>query len=186
MHQPHYLIPAHARGKETDIACGFTAESIDDASDLFVDAKDRLLAVTDWSDYGSLESVHFRLADSHGNTVRRHARRGDHILVSSAGDGDQPATSFDRYTIEALEYDDYPDENRETFAIRLRPTVSEGADAPNDTATIVIGRTGLVLSAVYHGRNRADTDDDLWHGLEEEQWGMLMKGLLDYYDQDML
>jgi hypothetical protein len=64
--------------------------------------------------------------------------------------------------------------------------VPEGTDAPYDTATIVIGRTGLVLSAVYHGRNRAVNDDDLWHGLEEEQWSMLMKGLLDYYDQDML
>ena len=186
MQHTHYLIPAHAEGTETDIACGFTAESVDDAADLFVDAKDRLLAVTDWAEFGALESVHFRLADSHGHVVRRHARRGDHILIATQPDGGLPVTEFDSYTIEALEYDDYPDENRETFAIRLRPSATDGEAAPNDTATIVIGRSGLSLSAVYHGRNRAVSDDALWHGLGEEQWSMLMKGLLDYYDQDML
>jgi len=180
----HYLVPDHAEGVETDIAFKLTAETTEDAEDLFVDAKDRLLAVTDWAQFGGFDVIHFRLADSNGHIVRRHARRGDHILISVGGDGSQPIEEFDSFTIDALEYDDYPDTGTETFAIRMHPSgqaaVAEGTK--QDTATIVIKRKGNDLAAIYHGRNKTTGAKDLWHGLETTHWEALMSGMLDYFD----
>ncbi len=185
MQEKHYLVPQHEEGTATDIVHNMPAETTEDAEDLFVDAKDRLLDVGNWARYAGLEDVHFRLADGHGHIVSRHARRADHILINNAGEA--PSADYDWFTINALEYDDYPDTNVETFAIRLSPSAnprssSNGiAATARDTSTIVVERRGVLLSAIYHARNNTDENDGTWHGLQETQWQSLMKGLLEYY-----
>jgi hypothetical protein len=183
MQTTHYLVPAHTIGSETDIVCKVGCDSVDDASYIFVDAKDRLLAVTDWATVGVLEEVRFQLRDAAGHPVRRHARRNDHILIG-LGSASQPSADQDAYVIEALEYDDYPDTDEETFAVRLKPVVQ--ADGDTDTTTIVVGRRGKDLYASYHGRNRRPDDHDLWHGLTAGQWESLMSGLLRDEDDGLM
>lgn len=179
----HYLVPAHTIGSETDIVCKVGCDSVDDASFIFVDAKDRLLAVTDWATVGALDEVRFQLNDAAGHPVRRHARRHDHILIGPGSPGQQTADQ-DAYVIEALEYDDYPDTDEETFAVRLKPV--DQAEGNTDTTTIVVGRRGKDLYASYHGRNRRTDDDDLWHGLTAGQWEALMIGLLRDEDDGLM
>ncbi|MBE2289254.1 MAG: hypothetical protein IAE95_06840 [Chitinophagaceae bacterium] len=183
MQTTHYLVPAHTIGSETDIVCRVGCDSVDDASFIFVDAKDRLLAVTDWATVGVLDEVRFQLQDATGHLVRRHARRHDHILIVSGSAG-QPTADHDAYVIEALEYDDYPDTDEETFAVRLKPV--DQPDGDTDTTTIVVGRRGKDLYASYHGRNRQTNADDLWHGLTTAQWEALMSGLLRDEDDGLM
>ncbi len=180
----HYLVQGHEGGVSVDIVYRFVADMIEEAEDLFVDAKDRLLEVSDWAKFGGINAIHFRLADGSGHAVRRHARRGDHILISQTKDaGGQLTEAFDSFTIDALEYDDYPDDNLETFAIRMHATGREDADdeGVKGTSTIVVARRDMLLSATYHGRSNAASNDGLWHELEESQWAALMKGLIEYY-----
>lgn len=183
MAELHYLVPEHNEGTETDIMHSLSAETTDDAEDLFVDIKDRLLNVTNWGKYAGMAEVSFGLADSSGRKVTRHARRGDHVLVTTALTN--ATAQYDWLTIEALEYDDYPDTSMETFAMRLRPSAQPGqGDAPDksaDTTTIVVLRNQHVLSAIYHGRNHAASNGDMWQGIPNDGWSALIKGMLEYY-----
>lgn len=185
MQDNHYLVPQNTEGVATDITHSMPAETTEDAEDLFVDAKDRLLDVNNWAKYGNLSRVHFRLADHNGHPVSRHMRRTDHIVIHI--DGSDNAADVDWFTIDALEYDDYPDQNAETFAIRLSPTQQTGTgastagNAGTDTSTIVVERQGVSLIATYHGRNNITDESDVWHGLEVNEWQQLMNGLLEYF-----
>jgi hypothetical protein len=178
----HYLVPEHNEGTETDIIHSLSAETTDDAEDLFVDIKDRLLNVTNWDKYAGMAEVCFGLADSSGHKVKRHARRGDHVLVTTISHATE---QYDWLTIEALEYDDYPDTGMETFAMRLRPSVhpdnADKTDISADTTTIVVLRNQQELSAIYHGRNHAIGNGATWQGIPNEGWSALIKGMLEYY-----
>ena len=203
MTEQHYLVPLQNEGFEKDITHSVVAKTIEDAEDWFVDAKERLLDVNNWEKYSPSLSVEFRLADSHGKGVKRGARRHDHIRIDIPGysNGHGNPGGFDWATIEAMEYDDYPDDSMETFALRIRP--SEHPQYQNDdvsnlfpgndvSCTFVITRQGKNLLAAYHGRNElvhsytvisdAVNESELisggWLGLSDIQWTDLMKGLL--------
>jgi hypothetical protein len=179
MQETHYLVPQNNEGTATDIVYSVLCDMVEEAEDLFVDAKDRLLDVGNWAKYAYMGAVQFGLADSHQHVVNRHARRGDHILIT---DAKAAIGGLDWFTIHALEYDDYPDTNLETFAIRLSPSTQLAAGDVADTAIIVIERKGTALSATFHGRNNITAEQQSWQGLTEPQWAALMKGLIEYYD----
>lgn len=167
----HYLVPIHTTGTETDISCSIGTESAEEASFVFVDAKNRLLNIEKWATYAGFTQINFVLTDTRSNIVHRTARRTDHIHIVTGPD----KNDRDAYVIDALEYDDYPDYNRETFALRMHPT---GGDAENDTATIVIERRRDALMAIYHARNHTGKDDMLWHGIPAAAWSQLMQSIL--------
>jgi hypothetical protein len=161
MPEIHYLVPKQTDGLEKDLTHSIAPDSVEIADDRFVDAKERLLDVNNWNRYSALTGITFLLADGHGLHLKRRARKNDHIRLSLPSSVPGIPGSYDWAKIEAIEYDDYPDLNMETFALRLRPciepksgneqTVSEftyhGA-----TATIVIERRGRMIFATYHGR----------------------------------
>ncbi len=175
MPEQHYLVPHNYDGEQTDIVYGITTEFVEDAEDLFVDAKDRLLEVNKWAVFAGFSSLSFALADGQGHMLKRRLHRHDHIIISSPGEG-----TADRFTVDALEYDDYPDDDYETFAVRMH--ISGHDPEVSKTSTMVIARHGKNLSATYHGRNKSDMRDDLWHGLERAEWGMLVRGLIESVD----
>jgi len=187
MQEQHYLVPHQYEGSKKDLDYSIPADTVEDAEDWFVDAKDRLWNVNHWEQNSPAINVQFKLTDTHGNAVNRKAHKGDHIRIDTEGAG----TGFDWVIIEAIEYDDYPDVNLETFAIHVRPSYDPkenqfvlSADN-NATSTIVIERRVKRLIASYHGRNEGagedtpGTGDAAWLGLSELQWGSLLKGLLD-------
>jgi len=175
MSSQHYLIPTHKGGAETDISFRTTATDTEDAEDWFIDAKDRLLDVNNWATFAHQQQFSFQLTESHLQPVSRTVRRADHLLIKT-----EDNTLHDAYVIDALEYDDYPDEQKETFAIRMHPTesVPDAEGYISDTATIVVERNGIHLAATYHARNSATGHTDLWHGIPASGWAAVMQGLL--------
>ena len=194
MDKNHYLVPTQQEGLEKDITHSVMAPAIEDAEDWFVDAKERLMAVNNWKKWSAMTSAEFKLTDSNGNTVNRSARNGDHIRIDLPDNFDM-AGGFDWVTIEAIEYDDYPDLSTETFAMRLRPSehpLNKNANGTPDftandaSSTFVIERRGKRLSATYHGRNEAEETDSnvivakaAWLGLSDVQCAALIKGFVE-------
>ena len=191
MQDNHYLVPAQLHGNEKNIAYNIDVKTVEDAEDWFVDAKERLLDVNNWKKYSAGISMDFKLTDIHGKVLNRKAHNHDHIRI------DMPAQAggFDWVAIEALEYDDYPDMDIETFAMRVRPgndpANKQDSTAIGDaTSTIVIERIGKKLIASYHGRNESSknsnaqqehntTENAFWLGLSDTEWAKLIKGLID-------
>ena len=201
MNEQHYLVPLQNDGFEKDITHAVTAKTVEDAEDWFVDAKERLLDVNNWEKYAPTISAEFRLADNHGKGLKRSARRYDHIRIDIPGTVSSTPGGFDWATIEVIEYDDYPDDSTETFALRIRPSehpqykTTDGQDLfldANASSTFVITRQGKSLFAAYHGRNEpahsyavangghedSEPTYNGWLGLSDTQWADLMKGLL--------
>ena len=175
------MVPFDPEGSKRDIEQSIDVGSIEDAEYLFVDIKDKLLDVNNWNKYATGMATAFRLTDSHGIGVGRHARKGDLIRISE----EQPI-GFEWGCIEAIEYDDYPDESMETFALRARnvpdPSTrtghakeSEGSEA---TFTIVIERRKAMLFISWHGRSAKETTDGKWLDLPDKEWSDLVNGLL--------
>jgi hypothetical protein len=200
MYQHHYLVPEQLEGLKKDITESLAAVTIEVAEDLFVDAKERLLDVNNWKRYSADANATFTLTDSHGNTVKRRARRGDHIRIDAPGAGID-GSGFDWAAIEAIEYDDYPDVNMETFAMRLRacfnPMHKTGMGTghypeQDATSTLVIERLGRKVYSTYHGRNEFEEDVSAhsasrhvltvapcaWLGLSDIQCTALIKGFI--------
>jgi hypothetical protein len=175
MYENHYLVPAREQGDLKDVACSITAPDTDEAEYAFVDAKDRLLDINSWNKYCPAIGIGFRLTDSHGIGVGRHARKGDLMRMQRLNSDINKPEGFDWAVIEAIEYDDYPDVSMEVFAIRLKtaanPLNKEVQEDNDATATFVIERRQSKLYAAYHGRNAADGEE----GATNEEWMSLVR-----------
>ncbi len=100
--------------------------STDDAEDLFIVAKERLLDVSDWRD-----GYTYTLTDGHKRKAHRNAHSGDFIK-----------TDNDTWVyINKIQYDDYPDIGGESITMFM--------NTESDTEsmhTIAINRVGKVLT----------------------------------------
>jgi hypothetical protein len=200
MSLPHKLVPEQTQGIKKDLKADIVAHDTDEADELFVLAKDRLLNLNNWKETSASASATFQLTDKQGNELSRPAHTGDYIRIKIPAPGTDAGDGYDWVHIEAIEYDDYPDEEMETIAMRVRP-----ASAPvnsNDatahfftaeaTSTFVIERRGRHLIAHYYGRNeKANTESKLldnarnvaisvgaWLGGSDLQWESLLQGWL--------
>lgn len=102
--------------------------SIEDAEDLFVLAKDRLLDISDWNDGQT-----YVLTDGHKQKAHRNAHSGDFIKIEGQKE--------EWIVINKIQYDDYPDINGETITLFM----STNSDTES-MHTIAINRVGKVLS----------------------------------------
>lgn len=100
----------------------------------------------------------FVLTDNNGKHVHRPAHKGDYIKVQSLINNEVVDWAY----IEAIEYDDYPNVDVETIAIRLHPGMNPLDKNDDKTAThiYVIERHNKTLHITYHSRNNAATDED--------------------------
>ena len=200
----HKLVPTQEQGVQKDFKHDYIANSIDDASELFIKAKNRLLDINNWKEYSAAFSATFKLTDNQGQEVHRSAHAGDYIKIDIPGPGSSTGDGFDWVHIEAIEYEDYPDEDYETIALKVRPAsnpTSQNDDTAHffknaATSTFVIARRGRHLVSHYHGRNEvANTETPLldttrnlaisvgaWVGGSDAQWKSLITGLIDFKD----
>lgn len=170
----HYMVPDQQTGEWLDLEVAAALETLEDAEELFVLAKDRMLDVNNWHGLTGWQHIKLELVDKHGNVVSRTARRDDHILVHSGQE------DTDWLVVDSLEYDDYPDDVAETFAIRLH-YAGEAAQAADHkaSATIVVGRTMKRCYVAWHGRNHTN-DVGHWHNLSRPEWEQLLSALLAF------
>lgn len=153
-----------------------TTTYTEDAEDLFVDAKEKLLDVNNWKRYSGMAVADFRLIDGHGRPVKRKAHRGDHIKIEMAGQTDHYCM-----VIDAIEYDDYPDLSMETFTLRLRPCVDDNDTDDESTSvaregTMVIERRNRKLFASF--QEKGDPSESGWFCFTNDQWNSLVKGFI--------
>lgn len=154
-------IPEQQHGSSKDIKKQVIMESQEDAEDLFLLAKERLLNVNEWKNIVDGNSAAFLLTDNYGEPLHRNAHLGDYIQIDIPGPGTITGNAKDWVKIEAITYDDYPDENGESLLIQLRPTAKPGDEDTHTahffddtaTSTIQVKRWGKIVAAYYYGRN---------------------------------
>jgi len=176
--EAHYLIPDNKKGIQVDLVHEEVYACIEDAEDLFVDAMKRLLIVNKWHQYAA--NVKVKLTDNHDKEVTRRAHSKDHVQFII--DNNAPVT----FSIDAIEYDDYPDDNKESIAIRVSPIQDSGTAAIDPdfaTNTLVIERDHAKLVASYHGRNNDEKKDtDEWQGLNENKIQEFITNIISFKD----
>lgn len=187
MLEEQYLTGQQGDGGSMLIAYSVEVETIEDAEDLFVDAKDRMLDINNWTKYSGSNAFSLKLTDSHGHDVSRHARRGDHVFASNSGPGMEEESDW--LFVSALQYDDYPDDNLETFAIKLMLTeLPKGDEAFNDPAddpvtSIVVERNRLNVRATLMPATDHHAHDTVIAVMPDSEWQLLMKGLIEYFGE---
>ncbi|MCD6063881.1 MAG: hypothetical protein K0R82_1792 [Flavipsychrobacter sp.] len=203
MEHPSHDIPEHEHGAKKSLKHSYSAENADDAEELFVVAKNRLLDVNNWDKTAETTSASFQLTDHHGKDLHRKAHTGDYIKIKIPGPGSKTGDGYDWVHIEQIAYDDYPDEHTEDILMQVRPC---SAPTNNDedvahffkedaTSTFIIERHGKLLVAHYYGRNEVpntnmESPTDMVRntvvaagaiiGLSDVQWSNLIKGFLAF------
>jgi hypothetical protein len=195
-------VPEQHSGVHKDLKHEVTFESIEDAEDFFLLAKERLLDVNSWERTNKTINTRFRIADRHGNEINRKVHKGDLIVIDIPGPGPSSGDSKDWVQVEELAYDDYPDEDREDITLRLRPVSNP---ATSDTApahfftseassSFVLERIHNKVIIHYHGRNEKPNLDaesvadkirntivavGAFLGFSDMQWDGLIKGIVE-------
>lgn len=174
----HRLVPDHTEGVSKDLKYDVLAHSVEDADELFVIAKDRLLNVNKWKQICP-DFAELHLTDSHGNEMQRNAHYNDYIKI------DEPGQATEWVHIDGIEYNDFPDEDYETMAIRMRDAKQPSeysdeqySDTGNKaTGTIVVERRARHIAAHYYSRNESTTAAT-WLSGHDAQWQALVEALL--------
>lgn len=175
--------------------------TLEDAEDMFVIAKERLLDINRWHEVTTSLPVKFRITDRQGHSLNRHVHKGDYIFIDTPGPGNKAGEGHDWVFVEALTYDDYPDEHRESIALRLRPVSAPNSSGEevahffdeDASSNFMIIRDRCDIAALYSGRNEkpnldAGTLKDTVRnavvafgailGFSDLQWKGLLKGFL--------
>ncbi len=173
MHNSHYLGSVIAPDQNAEF--NMVANTIEEAEDCFVDAKERLLDVNNWNRYNPMQGIAFHLTDGHGRSVNRKAHRGDHIRIDFPGmEGAHTCA-----VIEAIEYDDYPDLSMETFTLRMRPCAhsadTDDADETMLEGSMIIERREKQVFTAFQTRKVPELQgtEDGFCGLYEAQWNSM-------------
>ncbi|HRO43397.1 MAG TPA: hypothetical protein PL009_11230 [Flavipsychrobacter sp.] len=176
-------------------------DTLEEAQDMFVTAKDRLLNVNQWHEVSETIKSQFQIVDHQAHSINRKAHKGDFIKINIPAPGTDTGEGADWVKVDAIEYDDYPDENREVIAMRLRPASNpSNADesvahffTDHATSSFVIERHQKKIIARYFGRNEkpnttteklTDTVRNIavavgaMLGFSDVQWKGMLKGFL--------
>ncbi|MCD6011329.1 MAG: hypothetical protein K0Q79_1191 [Flavipsychrobacter sp.] len=171
------VLTANELNREHYMEQSIITRSVEDAEDSFVDAKERMLDVNHWNRYCNQQGVFFSLTDSHSRLVSRRAHKGDHIKINA------PEMAESCVVIDAIEYDDYPDLDMETFTMRLHPCAhndEEDEEGPCNgvLASLIIERKHKNVFAVFSYRNSAGEPVNATQGcfgLADEEWNSMLK-----------
>lgn len=197
---PGKMVPQQEQSIGKDLHVTRRLDTQEEAEEVFVTAKDRLLHVNDWKKTAGL-GADFVLVDADGKEAHRAARKDDHIRIDIPGPGHAGRdTSADWVRIELIRYDDFPDDNRESLGIRVRPSNPPGSKEEGPahffteeaSSTFIIERIGSTVMARYHGRNEVpNTEGSLpdkvrnavvalgaLAGFSDIQWKALIEGFI--------
>lgn len=108
-----------------------TTHDIEDAEDLFLLAKDRLLDINEWH-HLSANRHSYTLADRNSHKLHRNAHTGDYIISQN--------NKEEVLHIDSIIYDDFPDMGGESISIHATHMQNE---EPFD---IIVKRVGKILS----------------------------------------
>lgn len=116
-------IPMHTEVEESYLVLASahaSFASVEDAEEMFVIAKERLIEVNDWRKH--VDGAELTLVNVRNERLHRPAHQHDHVLFKDRS----------RCYITHIRYDDYPDVQSEKFAITMAETPEESAEARLD------------------------------------------------------
>lgn len=123
-------------------------QNLDDARDLFMLAKERLLDVNDWNSIMGNNGYHITLTNSKGEKQHRDARTGDMICLSAPKAKDHIVEKW--IQISKIQYDFFPDIRSECISLLLNTTFSPSgvgiAYTAESSETILIKREGQTVT----------------------------------------
>jgi hypothetical protein len=195
-------VPQQEEGTKKDIDHKVTAADENDARKLFMIARNRLVDVNHWKDFSGAASARFKLTDPGGRELNRTVEKGDLFKIDLPAPGPAEGKGFDWVKVEAIEETGNPNGEKESIAIRVRPTASpltpsnETAHFFNEKATssFVLERKGKEVTAAVFGRNEipntetSNVIDKVRNaivgstavlGFSNVQWKNLLKGLIE-------
>jgi hypothetical protein len=195
-------VPEQHEGTKKDINHSVKAADENDARKLFMIARNRLMDVNRWKDFSGAASATFRLTDQQGNELSRTLEKGDLFKIDLPAPGPAEGKGYDWVKVEAIEEIGNPNGEKESIAVRVRPTPSpltEGNETAHffedkATSSFVIERNGSEVSAGVYGRNEVpnmETNNIIDKvrnaivgstailGFSNVQWKSLIKGLIE-------
>lgn len=125
------------------------ATDIDDAKDIFLLAKDRLLDITYWDYILKKDAYSISLTNENGEKAHRDARVSDFINIAK--------TNTESLKIEQIQYDYFPDIDSECIAMLLKKPVDT---TPTPAETFIIRRDMQSLIAHCNMGNELPAPED--------------------------
>lgn len=198
-------VPPQEKGTEKDIDHSIEAVDENDARKLFMIARNRLVDVNHWKDFSGAASATFRLTTPEGKELNRTVEKGDLFKIDLPAPGPAEGRGYDWVKVEAVEESGNPNGEKETIAIRVRPTPSPLTPGDNTahffnekaTSSFVLERDGKKVTAAVYGRNEmpntettnlldkvrnAIVGSTAILGFSNVQWKNLVKGLIETKD----
>lgn len=196
-------LPEKEEGAQKDIEAKEETSTVEEAKQLFADAKNRLLQVNNWATICGKASAEFKITDENGKEVEGMPKVGYHFKIDIPAPENKTGEGFDWVKVEAIEEHKDVDKDSEFIVMRVRP--SKNPLTPDDevahffsaksTSNFVVMREKKVVTAAVLGRNEvANTENKTSFfdkirnavvgtgaagGLSNPQWKSLVNGLLD-------
>lgn len=163
----HYTTQNAYKTADNELRHNVIVESVEDAEDYFIYAKNSLLSVNNWKQYSSSITASFELINNNGYVLHRHAHMGDNIRISA------PGNLVYRLHIDTIVYDDYPDTDTESITMYLSRPESSITEPP---CIILVERSGIHIAAACTGVEEIAP-------LPEEQLHELVTGFINFDEQ---
>src|SRR5688500_16550034 len=92
---PRNIIPQQETGTSMDTEYSVSTNSVEEARQLFQNAKSRLLNVNRWHEIAGKGTAVFKLTDSQGNEVEREIQQHDYFMIDIPGPGPVSGEGYD-------------------------------------------------------------------------------------------
>jgi len=194
-------IPPQREGIQADIIEMVKAADAQDAKLIFLQARERLYAINNWSGISEGITANFALTDSNGNQKDDRPLPGDMIRIDIPGPGSSAGEGYDWVRVELVEDNRHPDRDEEWSVMKVRPAEDpvkqEGVAHFLEniaTSSFIVRRHDDLVSAEVHGRNEkpntgakkiGDKIRNLFvgsaaaAGVGKIQWQKLVRGILN-------
>src|SRR5688572_2723962 len=158
---PRHTIPQQETGSSTNTEYSVTADSVEEAKELYQKAKNRLLDVNQWHEIAGKGTAVFRLTDANGNEVQREIQQHDYFKIDIPGPGPASGDGYDWVQVEGIVEHSEPYADMESVVVNVRPTRSpENLDpdtahffSEEATSNFIVRRENNTVIAGVYGRN---------------------------------
>lgn len=153
-------IPAQLAGKKLDIEESIAFEKRIEAKAFYLEAKDRLLHISNWFAIASLPASSFEHLDRHGKPSNQRPQEGDFIKIDIPGPGLLSTGGYDFVRIEQISESSTTGSETTTMTVRPSSNPDDSHDEETKhffkslaTSSFQINRVGNTVQASYYGRN---------------------------------
>lgn len=153
------IIPEQITGKDIHAQDQTTLLTDQQAKQLFLTARQRLLNVNEWDRLLGTGLAEFELTNSDGLPKEGIVAKGDYIKIDLIGPGPKGGKGYDWVKVEEVYAHSSPEQ--EWIAFRVRPARSPQSTgqgvahfySSDATSTFIVDRSGHVLRALIYDRN---------------------------------